>query len=255
MQRTSTNARVHPSSRAALVRIGALTAVLVVASLIGYRLGWFDYRHTLEHLERLRSGHSLVIVAVGFALVYGLGTSVGFPGMPFTVAAGAIFGTLLGSALAWTGALLGACVGYWVARTVGYDVVVRWLKRFKRADAAVADARDFAGMLRLRLIPVFPLGTVNFVGGLARAPFGGYLLATAIGVLPSTVIYTYFADSLLEGVGNGRADAMRSLIIASLLLILLSLTPKIFARRSTSAVSASTVPGPDFAGDAGGGEH
>jgi uncharacterized membrane protein YdjX (TVP38/TMEM64 family) len=218
-----------------MLRIGALGLLLVVASLVGYELGWFDYRHTLEHVQRLRSGHGFAIFAIGFALVYGIGTSVGVPGLPFTVAAGALFGTLLGSTLSWIGAMIGASAGYWIARTVGHDVVVRWLKRFKRADAAVADASDFAGMLRLRLIPVLPLGTVSFVGGLAHAPFGSYAAATAIGVLPSTLIYTYFADSLLEGVGHRRAEALWRLGIASLLLILLSLTPRFFSHRREKA--------------------
>jgi uncharacterized membrane protein YdjX (TVP38/TMEM64 family) len=219
-----------PSSRAALIRIGALGLLLAIVSLIGYRFGWFDPNHAMEHVERIRKGHSLIEFTVGLVLVYGLGTSIGMPGLPFTVISGALFGTLLGSVLSWLGGMLGATMGYWIARTVGHDVIVRWLSRYKRADAAVATARDFAGMLRLRLIPVLPIGTVNFVGGLARAPFGAYMVATAIGIVPSTVIYCYFADSLLEGVGNGRADAMRSLIIASILLILLSLTPKLFNR-------------------------
>lgn len=230
MQRTSARRRI-PSTNAVLVRVGALALILIVASFAAYRFGWFDYRHTLEHVARLRKSHSFVGFVIGFVLIYALGTSVGIPGMPFTVAAGVLFGTLLGSALSWGGAMVGSAIGYWVARTIGHDVVMRWLQRYKRANAAVADAQNFGGMLRLRLLPVIPLGTANFVGGLARVPFARYLLATAIGIAPSTVIFTYFADSLLEGVGNGHADAMRSLVISSVLLILLSLTPKLFARR------------------------
>jgi uncharacterized membrane protein YdjX (TVP38/TMEM64 family) len=227
------------------VRIGSLLALLVLASLIGYELGWFDYQHTLEHIQRLRTSHGVIGFTIGFVIVYGLGASVGMPGLPFTVAAGVLFGTLLGTVLSWAGSMLSAALGYWIARTVGHDVVVRWLKRFKRADAAVADARDFAGMLRLRLIPVLPLGTVNFVGGLARAPFVPYLVATAIGIIPATTIYCYFADSLLDGVGNGRSEAMRSLVFASVLLILMSLAPKLFNRGKAAPNSA--VGGPDFA--------
>lgn len=235
MNRSSAGFRKLPSTRAALIRIGGLALILGVAALIGYKLGWFDYQHTLEHVARVRKSHSFAWFAVGFVVIYGVGTSVGVPGLPFTVAAGALFGTLLGSALSWAGAMIGATLGYWIARTIGHDVVVRWLKRFKRIDGAVAEARDFDGMLRLRLIPVFPLGTVNFVGGLARAPFRSYIAATAIGVIPATVIYTYFADSLLERVGNGRRDALTSLIIASVLLILLSLLPRLFGRADREA--------------------
>jgi uncharacterized membrane protein YdjX (TVP38/TMEM64 family) len=141
-----------------------------------------------------------------------------------------LFGTLLGSMIAWTGAMISAAAGYWIARTVGHDVVSRWLKRFRRIDGAIAEARDFAGMLRLRLLPVLPIGIVNFVGGLARAPFGAYMAATAIGVVPSTIIYTYFADSLIEGVAGGRGTAMTSMIIASLLLIGITLAPRLLRR-------------------------
>lgn len=231
MHRTSRSIKHLPTTRAALIRIGGLTLLLVAAALTGYKLGWFDYRHTLEHVSRLQRSHSFVTFVVAFVIVYATATSVGVPGMPFTVASGALFGTLLGSVLSWMGAMIGATVGYWVARTIGHDVVFRWLQRYERVDNAVADARDFNGMLRLRLIPVLPLGTVNFVGGLARVPFAGYLAATAVGVIPSTLVYTYFADTLLEGVEGGRSNAMVSLIVASALLIGLSLAPRIVNRQ------------------------
>ena len=213
-----------------LVRLTPLALMLVAVGLIGYKLGWYEYRHAIEHVQRLRRTHSVVGFAVLFVIAFGIGTSVGVPGMPLIVIAGVLFGTLLGSILSWLGAMIGAVIGYWVARTIEHDVITRWLKRFKRADSAVAQARHFSGMLRLRLIPVLPLGTVNFVGGLARAPFLAYLAATAIGILPAILIYTYFADRLLESVGNGRTDALQSLIVVSVLLLVLSLAPRFFAR-------------------------
>lgn len=222
-----------PSTRTALVRVGALVALLVVASVVAYRMGWFDYQHTLQHIQHVRQAHSLVLFTTGFVVVFGLGASIGFPALPFTVAAGVLFGTVLGGVLSWLGAMIGASCGYWIARTVGHREVLRWVQRYKRASGAIEQARDFTGMLRLRLIPVLPLGIVNFVGGLARAPFGAYLAATGIGIAPSLFIYSYFADSLVEGVGSGRKNATTSLIIASVLLILLSLIPKLVARKNT----------------------
>ena len=225
----------HPAhTKQALIRIGVLVAILIGAAIAGHAFGWFDYKHTLEHLNRLRRGHSVAEFMTGFIVVYALGTSVGVPGMPFTVAAGVLFGTLLGSSISWVAAMIGAIAGYWLARTIAHDVVLRWIRRFKRVDVAVEDSRDFDGMLRLRLLPVIPLGTANFVGGLARAPFWSYLAATAIGIIPSTIIFNYFADSLLEGVGSRRSQAMTSLIISSALLIVLSLAPRWFRPDATS---------------------
>jgi len=227
---TSRSTRKLPSTRAALVRIGALALILIVVGLIGYTRGWFNVRHTLEHLARLRHSHNVVDFSVAFVAVVGLGTAGGAPGLPFVVAAGALFGAVLGSILSWIGAMIGAAAGYWIARTIGHHVVVSWLKRYKRASSAAELARDFHGLLRLRLIAILPLGIVNFVGGLARTPFTSYMAATGVGIIPSILIYSYFADSLLERVGNGRSDALLSLVIASALLLALSLAPKWLAR-------------------------
>jgi uncharacterized membrane protein YdjX (TVP38/TMEM64 family) len=214
------------SSRAALLRIGVLALFLIAAAVIGYKRGWFDPRHTLEHLARLHKSRNVVDFSLAFVVTVALATAVGAPGLPFIVAGGALFGTVLGAALGWVGAMGGAAVGYWLARTIGRGVVVNWLRRFKRANRAAAMAGDFRGMLRLRLIAFLPIGVVNFIGGLARMPFAPYMAATGLGIVPSILIYSYFADSLLERVGNGRSDALASLVVASVLLIGLSLTPR-----------------------------
>jgi uncharacterized membrane protein YdjX (TVP38/TMEM64 family) len=216
--------------------------VLVAAFLVARALGWLDYAHTLEHVNRLRQSHSLPVFTITFVLLSGLGMAVGLPGMPFVVAAGALFGTALGSLLGWGASLLGAVIGYWIARTIGRDVVLRWVRRFQPVDTAVSEGRDFSGILVLRLIPVLPIGVANFIAGLARAPFALYFAATAIGIIPATVIYAYFADSLLERVGNGRREAMKSLIISSVLLLLLSLTPAIVRRWKRREARARSKP-------------
>ena len=248
MVRRLTGISNTPRTQTAVIRIAGLAVLLLVGAFIGYRLGWFNYRHTVQHLDRIRRSHSIWVFAVAFVTIYALGTSVGFPGLPFTVAAGALFGTLLGSALSWVGAMLGAMVGYTVARTIGHDIVARWLQRYTRASAAMSQANGFHGLLRLRLISLIPLGTVNFVAGLARAPFGAYMLATGIGIIPSTLIYNYFADSLVEGVGGGKGRALVSLLLASALLILLSLLPRLLARQrrtpsSGRPISSRSAPG------------
>ena len=226
-------------TRTVLIRIGVLALVLAVGMLVGYKLGWFDYKHTLSHIAKLRQSENLWVFVVGFIAVYAVGTSFGLPGLPFNVAAGALFGSVIGGTMAWAASMLGAAIGYWVARTIGHKEVARWLKRYRRIDAAVDEARNFSGMLRLRLVPVLPIGVVSFVGGLARSPFLRYLAATALGIIPSVIIYSYFADSLVEGVGTGRKQALVSLIIASALLILLSLLPRFFRTREPAANTGS----------------
>lgn len=219
-------------ARHPLVRLGGLAALVIVAWLVGHQLGWFDYRHAVEHINRIRQSHSLSAFVIELIVATAIGTAIGLPGLPFTVAAGVFFGTVLGAVLSWTGVMFGAVIGYWLARGIGHNEVLKWASRICRVNAAVEQARDFTGLLTLRLVPVFPVGTVNFIGGLARAKFGTYLAATAIGIAPAMIIYSYFADSLAEGVGPGRQRALSSLLISSALLIVLSLAPKLIRRSS-----------------------
>jgi uncharacterized membrane protein YdjX (TVP38/TMEM64 family) len=227
-----------------LVRVLPLGLLLLAATLVGYRLGWFDYRHALEHVQRIRRAHSFAGFAIGFTVAVGLGTAIGIPGLPLMVAAGVAFGGLIGAVVSWLGAMISATIGYWVARTIGRDIVTRWVKRFKRIDSAMSDAKHFLGILRLRLIPVLPIGSVNFVGGLSRANFFAYLAATGIGILPAVTIYNYFAESLVEGVASSRGDAFKSLIVSSLLMLTLSLAPTIYSRYKSNGrdTSVGTAP-------------
>ena len=220
-----------PRPRGALLRIGALVLLVAIGTFGAHKLGWFDYSHMLARIQRIRRSENAALFLPASVIAYAVLTSLGLPGMPLNVAAGVLFGGVIGGAIAWTGSMLGAVIGYWVARTVGHNEVLRWTRRYRRMDAAVEQARDFPGLLRWRLVPVLPIGVVNFVGGLARAPFGAYLAATALGIVPSVTIYSYFADSLVAGVGSGRRQAIVSLFIASALLILLSLVPRLFRAR------------------------
>ena len=193
------------TTRSAMLRIGGLVVVLIAAIVVAHQLGWFDYRHTLEHIHRLRGKHSIGVFTVGFVLVFGLAAAIGMPALPFAV---------VGRRAVRNVARRRARVG---RRDVGgdhrlLDGAQRSARRGAALDANVTSgpprpwttARDFTGMLRLRLLPVLPLGVVNFVGGLARAHFGAYLAATALGILPSITIYSYFADSLAR-TGRQRA--------------------------------------------------
>ena len=215
--------------RVVLLRIASLAAVIVLLSGVAFKLGWFDVRHATATIERLQSGHNLVIVALIFFVACALTTAVGFPALPFTVAGGAIFGHLLGAALSWGAALIGTMLGYALARFVGRETARRWLAK-RAVGAALTQSTSFLTLLRLRLVPVIPLSVVNFAAGLARTRFSVYVAATAIGILPATVVFAYFADSLVRGLQGAKTHAYWDVGIACGGLLLLSLLPLLVKR-------------------------
>ena len=212
------------TKRVALVRIAALAIVIVVLSMIAYRLGWFDVRKATAALEQLQSGRDQVTVAVLFFLIFAGTTAVGFPALPFTVAGGVLFGHLMGSLLSWAAALVGTILGYALAGGVGREAARRWLSK-RPIGEALTQSTSFLTLLRLRLVPVIPLSVVNFAAGLARTRFGVYVAASAIGILPTTIVFAYFADSLVRGLQGAKTHAYWDVGIASGVLMLLSLVP------------------------------
>jgi uncharacterized membrane protein YdjX (TVP38/TMEM64 family) len=213
--------------------MAALFAIVAVAAYVAYRFGWLDYRRVFHHIESMRQTRNAATFAALFVGIYALFTSLGAPATPFTVAAGALFGLVPGSLVAWVGAMVGAAAGYWIARTFGRGAVSRAIEKRARVRAALEKTHDFRGMLGLRLVPILPMGVVSFVGGFAKAPFAAYLAATAVGVVPTTLIFCYFADAIVASGSGARGSAMKAVIVASALVAALTLAPRMLRSRSS----------------------
>ena len=120
--------------------------------------------------------------------------SVAFvPGAVLTLVAGAVFGLVRGVPIVFAGAVLGSSAAFAIARTIARDRVSRWVARDRRA-AAIGDAVAAEGVklvLLLRLSPVVPYNLLNYAFGASRVRYRDFL-AGSIGMLPGTVLYTYY---------------------------------------------------------------
>ena len=165
-----------------LVALAAVTLLLVAgrraATLLPEFTGW---------LERLGAW-----APAGFVVGYAVATVAFVPGSLLTLAAGAIFGLVRGTAVAFVAATLGASAAFLIARYLARGAVERRLAgepRFAALDRAIgAEGRRI--VLLLRLSPVFPFNLLNYALGLTRVRFTDYLVAS-VGMLPGTVLYVY----------------------------------------------------------------
>lgn len=128
--------------------------------------------------------------ALAFALLYAALTLLPIPTTVYTIAAGAVFGLARGGAIAWTGATIGAVAAFFLGRLLGRDAVTHLTgSRLSSLDAFL-DRRGFSAILVARLIPVVPYSAFNYFSGLTRLRPAQYGLATAIGIVPSIVVYS-----------------------------------------------------------------
>jgi uncharacterized membrane protein YdjX (TVP38/TMEM64 family) len=81
----------------------------------------------------------------------------------------------------------------------------------------------------LRLIPLFPFFLVNLLSGLTRMNVGTYAAATALGIIPGSLAYTFAGRQL--GTINSLAElASPRLLLAFTALGLLFLLPVVYRR-------------------------
>ncbi len=124
------------------------------------------------------------------------------PSFLITFANGLAFGVFWGWMLSLFGHVLAAAVCFGVSRALGrtpVEVLVgrtglesadRWFERW--GTYAV-----FAG----RLVPGVAFDAISYAAGLTRMRFGGFMLATTLGVLPQTFLYSYLGRRAPEYVG------------------------------------------------------
>lgn len=124
-----------------------------------------------------------------FAGVYVAATLLVVPKNVLTVGAGLVFGFGFGSALVWVAALAGAAAAFWVGRFLGLDAVRHLAGPRQDRFAELAARRGGVAVLIARLVPIVPFTVVNYGSGVAGVGFRPYLAATAVGIVPGTLVY------------------------------------------------------------------
>ena len=210
------NALVRLALLAALVAGGALVAAFPP---VGDYLGRDGIGQGIEWIRAARAAPLLYVA------IYAAATALAIPGSILTLAGGAIFGLVGGTVYTTIGANIGANAAFAVARFLGRDGIQRLAgSRLDALDRATAN-HGFRGLLTLRLIPVVPFNALNFGSGLTSIRWPTYAAATAVGILPGTVVYTMFADALLAGSQDASREALSRVLLSGALLIVLSFLP------------------------------
>jgi uncharacterized membrane protein YdjX (TVP38/TMEM64 family) len=218
------------SHRAALLRLGILVALLIAAGLVWWRFGPTDLESLRAFAREARSMRDRPWMTPSFVLLYVTASTLGLPITPLTLAAGVVFGAVRGALLSWTGAVVGAAGGFLVARRLGASAVRILAGRRAQKLEALSESTGFLALLRLQLIPVIPLSALNIACGVAGVAFWSYAGAAAVGLIPGSVIYAYFADQVVAGASGADARSQTHIIVASALLIALTFVPMAVGR-------------------------
>jgi uncharacterized membrane protein YdjX (TVP38/TMEM64 family) len=181
-------------SKARLLRLAALLGmVLVVAALARLAPGSDQMGPVLAWVQGLG-----MLGLVLLALAYTPATFLLMPVWFLTVALGYFYGLVQGFLAASLGATTAAAVVFLSGRTIGRG----WIEarfghhpRFRALDRAVG--RDgFKIVLLTRLSPLLPFTLLNYAFSLSRVSFRTFVLATAVGIVPVTLLWVELGTTL-----------------------------------------------------------
>lgn len=209
---------------------------LILVLLVGTGLALLRWSPLGEYLtgEKLRATIEMLRdswwAPVALIAAFVILCPLGVPASPMVIAGGVIFGVVVGSFYNILGTFLGGAASYFLGRWLGRDFVQHLAgKRLKKVERAIA-RRGFWGMVGARFVPL-PFALVNYCAALAGVRPGLFLVTTLIGLMPTQIIFTYFADTLSRAATGDRAGIYQQLAVAGVLLLLLSLVPQIWTGR------------------------
>ncbi len=192
-------------------RVGAALALPLLLLAIGRALGWHEHL-TIDGVRALVAGAGAWGILL-FVASFCVGELVQVPGLVFVAAAVLFYGPTWGGPFAYAAALVSISVSFALVRGVAGrsapkvepppDAAATGLSRI--AQAVKARIRKWMGRLEtqpirtIALLRLFLLFSppLNYALALSRVRFRDYLLGSALGLLPPTVLAVVLFDEVL----------------------------------------------------------
>ncbi|MFP3395811.1 TVP38/TMEM64 family protein [Brevibacterium sp. H602] len=148
-----------------------------------------------------------------FVLIYMAVAATPIPVTIMATAGGLIYGLPFGTILSMVGVVAGCWIGYWIARALGRDTVLRLLGSHAETIESKLTGGGFYAVCALRLMPGFPYWPVNYGSGALSIDNRTFLSATVISSLPGQLslvaVGAFIGEpNVLNGIGVGISWAL-----------------------------------------------
>lgn len=210
--------------------------IILLALLVAALLSYFlipSVNETFHSIIKMFSSGDFTVVrefvasygayaaVVSFLLMIFQSVAAPLPAFLITFANANLFGWWKGAILSWSSAMAGAAVCFFIARILGRDVVEKLTSKagLKQIDEFF-EKHGRMSVLIARLLPFISFDIVSYAAGLTSMSFGSFFVATGIGQLPATIIYSY-VGGMLTGGAKMFVTALLLLFSLSALIVLI----------------------------------
>ena len=216
-----------------------VTILVIVAGIMSYYgIPWV--RETMNQVFKMFASGDFGMVkdfiaswgayaaVISFGLMIFQSVAAPLPAFLITFANANLFGWWQGAILSWTSAMAGAALCFFIARVLGRDAAERLASKagLRQVDAFF-EKYGKSTVLVCRLLPFVSFDLVSYGAGLTSMSFGSFFLATGIGQLPATIVYSYVGGMLT----GGAKLFVTGLMILFALSALIVMARKIYVER------------------------
>ncbi len=200
-----------------------LAVGLIVAIILLFRPG--EWVHRLDVMRDWVQAQGML----GLLAVIGVYVAAAVALVPQTVlkvAAGGLFGSTMGVAVASLGSTLGALACFLIARYVARGAWMQRLKSGPRMAHLDEMSREKGTMLVVisRLVPIFPGNVLNYALGLTQLRTFTFTFWSWLTMVPGIVVLVVGTDAILRGLAEGRVPWGLAGIVIAMLVLLVAVT-------------------------------
>lgn len=154
----------------------------------------------MESIKQYILSFGIWAPVISFLLTLLQSVAAPLPAFLITFSNAALFGWVKGAILSWSSAMAGAALCFYISRFLGRDVAIKLTSKF--ALESIDEFFDKYGkhtILIARLLPFISFDIVSYAAGLTSMSFMSFFVATGIGQLPATIVYSYVGGMLTGG--------------------------------------------------------
>lgn len=153
-----------------------------------------------SRLANFLSKYGVYAATISFILMVLTSVIAPLPAFAITLTNAAVFGWWQGAILSWSSAMAGAALCFFISRILGRDVAVKFTSEeaLNKMDEFF-DRHGKKCILIARLLPFISFDIVSYAAGLTSMGFWGFFVATGIGQLPATIVYSYVGGNFSGG--------------------------------------------------------
>jgi uncharacterized membrane protein YdjX (TVP38/TMEM64 family) len=220
-----------PETKSGFARFLPMLVILVVAVIGAFTLK--DYlsfdalRDNREALIAFRDSNYLIAV-IGFLAIYVAIVGFSLPGATIaTLTGGFLFGTVFGTLFNVTGATVGATLIFLAARYGFGEKLGAKLESSKGPVKKIKDGIDenqWSMLFIIRLVPAVPFFIANLIPAFLEVPLHRYMIATFLGIIPGTLVFTSVGAGLGEVFAAGETPNLGIIFEPHILLPILGLS-------------------------------